>query len=101
MAKILSEDAERRLANVPEEHKFWCHDGCVMKNLQELRDALANMNDEVFAYHANADRNDFSNWVREIIKDETLARQLARSRDRASAARTVADRICFLGAKLT
>lgn len=100
MARILREDAERFLMDVPQDNVFWCQDGCVMKNMRQLRDALAGMSDETFSRHVSESNNDFTNWVRDVIKDGTLARQIARSRDRAGTARVVAGRVDFLSAKL-
>ncbi|MDO8490798.1 MAG: hypothetical protein Q7T04_02140 [Dehalococcoidia bacterium] len=100
MARILSTDAERLLGNVHGQNVFWCHDSCIMKNLRELRDALANMSAEVFAFHVNGEKNDFANWVRDVVNDETLARQIERSRNRARTAQIVAERVNFLSTKL-
>jgi hypothetical protein len=101
MPRILKQDAERLLANVPEQHVFWCCDGRVLRNMKELGEALANMTDETFAYHSNEEKKDFSNWVRDIIKDEKLARDLEKSLSRTQAAKSVAERIAFLSGKLT
>ncbi len=68
MTKILKHHAERRLADVLDQYVFWCHDGRVLRNLRELKDALEMMSDENYAYHANKDKNDFSNWIKEVFK---------------------------------
>ena len=99
MVKIKREEAMKYLADVPEEYVFRCHDSCVFKNMRELRDGLANMIDEVYAYHANAEKNDFSNWVRDIIKDETLAAELQGLISRGEATRRVGSRIARLSKK--
>ena len=100
MVKILKADAERLLADVPGEYVFRSHDGEILKNLSELGRALSNMSDETFAFHANAQKNDFSNWVRDVIKDEKLATELVKSPTQSEAAARVADRINFLSKKL-
>ena len=43
IVKISKEEAIRRLGDVPEDKRFWCHDGKVMKNLVELEEALASI----------------------------------------------------------
>jgi hypothetical protein len=96
----LREEAQKFLANVPEEYVFWCCEGRVFRNMQELGDALGTMIDDTFAYHANAQKNDFSNWVRDIIKDDKLAQDLEESVSRMQAANAVASRIAFLTSKL-
>ncbi len=100
MARILRQAAERLLANVPEEYVFRCCDGRTLRNMQELSDAFSGMTDETFAYHANTDKNDFSNWTRDVIQDEKLARDLERSTNRTRAAKNMADRVSFLKGKL-
>ena len=100
MAKILKSDAERILADVPEENVFRCCDGRMFRNMEELKHAFSNMGDEGFSYHANSEKNDFSNWVKDVIKDEKLARDLAKSQNQSQAAKAVADRVAFLNKKL-
>lgn len=101
MARILRSDAERLLAHVPGERVFWCHDGGVLKDMQELGNALSAMSDDTFGYHANDCRNDFSIWVRDVIGDGKLARDMERSKTRQQAAKHAAERLAFLSAKLT
>jgi hypothetical protein len=100
MARILKRDAERLLANVPEGQVFWCCDGRVMRNVRELGDALSVMSDESYACHANPEKNDFRNWVRDVIGDQKLARDLVKSASRTQAAEMVANRLAFLNTKL-
>ena len=100
MKRILKPDAERFLADVPEECVFWCHDGQALRNMTELQNALRSMADDIFAYHANEQRNDFSSWARDVIKDEQLAADLGKSLNRTQAAKKVAERVGFLASKL-
>ena len=92
----MKEDARKYLANVPEEYVFRCHDSCVFKNLRELRDGLADMSEENYTYHANTEKNDFSNWVSDIIQDERLAVDLKNAKSRAEAVNRVGNRITAL-----
>jgi hypothetical protein len=100
MARILKQDAERFLADVPEENVFRCCDGSTLRNMKELGHAFNNIGEESFIYHANAEKNDFSNWVKDVIRDEKLARDLTKSRSQSQAAKAVADRMSFLSNKL-
>jgi hypothetical protein len=100
MARILKSDAEKLLGNVPDEYVFRCCDGSVFRNMRELHDGLTTMSDESFAFHVGKDKNDFNSWVRDIIKDEKLARDLLKSTNRNQAAKSVAARITFLSSKL-
>lgn len=89
----LKYDAQKFLAIVPEEYVFRCHDGRILKNVKELGEALAVMADETFAYHSNSEKKDFSNWVRDVIGDEKLAKDLENALNRNQATRIVTDRI--------
>ena len=100
MARIQCDDAEKMLGKVPVEHVFRCSDGQIMTNMQELADALADMSDETFAYHSNEQKQDFSNWVRDVMGDQKLARDLAKSINRLQAAKRVEDRVAFLCVKV-
>ena len=91
--------AQAWLSDVPEDKRFWCCDGRVLKNLVELEVALRQMSDETFRYHSNAEKTDFSNWVRDVIGDETLSRHLQKSTTRFEAAKSVAARIAWLKSK--
>lgn len=100
MTRVLKQDAKRLLADVPEECVFWCHDGQALRNMTELRNALQSMGDDTFAHHANQQRNDFSIWARDVIKDEQLAADLGDSLERTKAAKKVAERVGFLASTL-
>ncbi len=96
MAKISKRDAIKLLAKVPEDYVFRCNDSCIMKDMQELMGALDGMTDETYAYHANESKNDFSNWVTDIIGDRELADSLRKANNRTEASRLVAERVAFL-----
>ncbi len=94
------QEARNILANVPQEYVFWCHHGVTLANLSELGDALSIMSDEDFAYHANSDKNDFTNWIKDIIKDDRLATDLGKATTRTQAASRVAARLAALRKRL-
>lgn len=94
--KAVKPESKKVLANVPEENVFWCCDGGIYHNMQELRDALNTMPVATYVYHVNAAKNDFTNWVRDIIQDEELADALFEAQTPEEAAREVTIRITFL-----
>jgi hypothetical protein len=100
MPKILKQAAEKLLADVPAEKVFWCCDGRSLRNIRELGEALAEMTDDTFAFQANSCKNDFTDWVNDVIKDGKLARDLAKSQNRTQAASRVAGHLVFLQARL-
>lgn len=100
IVKISKEEANRRLGDVPDDKRFWCHDGKIIKNLKELGKALNDMSDETFHYHSSEGRNDFSKWIREVVGDEKLANDLSKAKSRTQASQAVAERISFLESKI-
>ena len=84
---------EKRLVKVPAEYVFWCNDGSIFADINELAEGLVAMSDETFAYHSNQEKQDFSNWVRDVVGDEQLANDLAKATGRLQAAEYVVARI--------
>jgi hypothetical protein len=93
MVETMNLEAQKELGNVPEEFVFWSCTGQVLRNLKDLKSELDTMSDEAYACHVNAEKNDFMNWVRDIIKDERLARDLQKAPGRLNAAKLVTRRI--------
>jgi len=99
MAVIDEEIARTLLGDVPGDKQFWCSDGKILKNLPELATALVQMSPETFKYHSNSQKKDFSNWVKDVIGDEKLARDLINA-TQVRAAKVVNDRVVWLKSKL-
>ena len=70
------------LGEAPEEHHFVVVDGKKLKNIIELADALETMSEAVFMHHVNDARNDFSNWVKDVFYDHSLAEDISRAKDK-------------------
>jgi hypothetical protein len=85
-----------KLEKVPVEYVFWCNDGSVFSDLEELATGLAAMSDDTYAYHCNPEKQDFVNWVREVVRDDELAAELAMAANRIQAAECAAARIAIL-----
>ena len=83
-------------ADCPPENVFWLVDGRVLRNLRELDDALGSISKEAFSHHANKERNDFANWVRDVVKDKDLADSLEETKSRAAMIDHVERRLEFL-----
>ena len=100
MVRIAETIARERLADVPPEKRFWCSDRRALKNLAELKAALEGMSEDTFRYHSNETKSDFSNWVRDVIGDDKLSRDLQKCKTQAQAAKAVADRVAWLKSKM-
>ena len=66
----------KKIENVPEDKAFWLCDGRVLRNLNDLSEALKNMDKGVFDHHVNNEKNDFSSWIRDVVGDDRLAKGL-------------------------
>ena len=71
--EIQKELALKILGDVNPSHYFYLCNGVILKNLDGLLNALQNIDDEVYKYHANNEKNDFCNWIKDIVGDTELA----------------------------
>jgi hypothetical protein len=85
-----------RLSRVPSAKVFRLNDGKDLRNLEELAVALSDMNEQVFSHHVTEQKNDFSNWIKDVIGDSTLAKNLTKASERAQARQIVQDRVAWL-----
>lgn len=66
--------------NMLEHHKkFHFVNGKIAGNLRELVAALQSIDDRTFHYHANDEKNDFSNWLSHVLEEKELAEQIRHS----------------------
>ena len=90
------EEARKILADVSPECCFWVNNGPVVKNLEELSNALPGIGNETFMHHVNKEKNDFSSWVRDILGDQMLADDLMKSKTKQSVINKVKQRLQVL-----
>lgn len=100
MAVTTKQEAKGFLDDVWNEHAFMTSDGRVLRNLRELGDELKTMQDETYNYHANGEKNDFANWVQDVVKDTALANSLRKAPNREQAVKAVISRIVTLTKRL-
>ncbi|OHB22419.1 MAG: hypothetical protein A3J67_00085 [Parcubacteria group bacterium RIFCSPHIGHO2_02_FULL_48_10b] len=81
------------LVNASDASLFWVADGKALRNLRDLAWALKEMNDATFSCHANKEKNDFANWVAEVLQDEALAKLLRGSKTKATALKKIEERL--------
>jgi hypothetical protein len=98
-SRITEREAQKYLSQVPEPNVFWCNDGSVFRDIKELKEALAIMSDHTFSYHCNDSKRDFSNWIRDIVGDEKLAKNLESVSGRQQAFKVVEERCSLLVSK--
>ncbi len=64
--------------NAENELCFWINNGPILRNLKDLKNALKKINEETFKYHVNKEKNDFADWVKNVLNDKMLANKLVR-----------------------
>ena len=94
------ERAQKLLAEVARTDIFRCYDDQVLRSMQDLSNAFCAMTDETYAYHWRTGKKDIIKWVRDIIGDVELARNLEKANSRSLAAWEVAIRMAYLARQL-
>lgn len=65
----------------PEKY-FYLHDGGSLSSLDELFTELQTMEPHVWSHHVNRTRNDFSTWVRDVMQDRFLAKNIEMAKEK-------------------
>ena len=73
--------------------RFWAQDGRILSDLKDLKDALSEMAEETYSFHANKAKNDFAKWTEEVLKNKKVATELKKAKDRMDALKKVAQEI--------
>ena len=94
-----SEQARKFLSSITDQGKcFWLKSGQVLKNVEELLNAIENAPEDVFKHHVAADHNDFANWIKDVIGDKALANSINRIKTRKGTIEALRKRITYLKA---
>ncbi|HSW36091.1 MAG TPA: hypothetical protein VLH18_05770 [Candidatus Limnocylindrales bacterium] len=80
------------LEKVPETFVFWCHDGQVFRDIHDLLNGFDLMTDEIFIYHANEQKNDFTCWIVDVIGDVELGQEIKKAKTREQAKKVTQQR---------
>ena len=96
MIAIKQDKIKKWQSQVPDDKVFLCCDGQVFRSLKDLATALKEMPEEIYQRHVDGEKNDFSNWVHDVVGDVTLAYQMRKAKSRVTAARRVTERLEWL-----
>ena len=96
---VTKDESRKYLGDVAPEQCFWVNNGPIIKNLEELANALPQLSDDSFKHHVSKEKNDFSKWINEIIGDRLLANELLSSRNRESLIKKMNSRLSALKKK--
>jgi hypothetical protein len=94
--KLTPEIAGRFLSDTKPETSFFVHGGPIIKNVEELYAALQAMSEEQFIFHRNNGKNDFYNWMLNIVGDIKLANDIARAKTKDTTLKKVSERVNYL-----
>jgi hypothetical protein len=94
--KLAPEAAKKFLADVPKEKVFYVFKGPTLKSMEQLSQFLDKMSDEQFNHHRNDSKNDFYNWVLQVIGDKKLADDLTKAKTKAATSKKVKERVVYL-----
>lgn len=61
------------------EHYFYSKSGQVLKDIEDLFKCIKNISNEDFSHHVNSEKNDFANWVNDILLDKNFASALRKA----------------------
>ncbi|MBU0636076.1 hypothetical protein KKE06_03550 [Candidatus Micrarchaeota archaeon] len=89
-----SECALVLLKEVPHQDLYLrLENGITLKSLCDLAEVLPALDEETFEKHTNKEKNNFSDWVRNVIGDKTLANKLDFLESQEDTARAVNVRV--------
>lgn len=75
------------------EKSFYVSDGAVYASLADLAKGLQKMHPDTYRYHANEQKNDFHNWIKDVFGDQKLAKLTLDARDQKQLARIIDTRL--------
>lgn len=91
--KITLTRAKNLLKVVPQKESFWLCTNQNLRSLNTLAKALDEVSDDVFRYHVNKYKNDFSTWVRDMISDNDFAREISRIKTKDTLVRKITEKV--------
>jgi len=87
-------DARKALADVPGSNLgFWFCNGTIAKNVYEFVSTIESCDKGVFEYHVNSEKNDFYNWILNVLGDDILAKRVKKEADQKKFAKKIRRRI--------
>jgi hypothetical protein len=90
--RVTPKEAKKILGRVPATKSFWLCINMELRSLPELALAVESIDDDVFRYHVNKDKNDFEAWIRDVLQDKELAREIARVKTKETLLRKIQER---------
>ena len=70
--------------------------GWILRNIYDMHNAMAQMDETTYSMHVNKNTNQFSDWTANVFNDRRFAQVLARAKSRAQMAQMINDKIAYL-----
>lgn len=80
---------KKLFGEAPKEKHFIVSDGRKLKNVKELIECLETMGDDIFSYHVNEAKNDFSSWLHDVFSFEHMAKEIKNAKHRLETQRLI------------
>jgi predicted RNA-binding Zn-ribbon protein involved in translation (DUF1610 family) len=87
------QEARFFLRDVSEDKAFYGIDGTLLRNLDTTIHYLKDIEENVFKYHINKDKNDFYNWIKDVILDDKLAKNIKDHKNSKALYKTIKNRV--------
>ncbi len=99
--KVNERDAALKiLSDVPLGKEFYFVNGKIAKNIKELMIEIKNLSRNEFKHHVNRNKNDFYNWIKDVVGDDELSIKIKKIRSKAQIIREINKRIKDLKEKI-
>jgi hypothetical protein len=90
--KAVKKTSKRKvLMRAPDHHRFWAANGFVLSDLHDLVNCITTMDSNHFKHHVNSEKNDFANWVGDILNEKKLATELRKTKTKAATLKKIKD----------
>jgi len=84
------------LEDVPERYAFHLKNGKKILSVGQLAKELEKMEADIFYHHVTPGRNDFHNWIRDIVLDIELAEKILGAKTPKDARKIIIERVAFI-----
>ncbi len=74
--------SNKGLTEAPSGQRFFVFEGPSVKSLDDLSYYLGTMTERQIRHHVTEDKNDFASWVRDVLKQDKLANDLEKTKNR-------------------
>lgn len=94
MAKKLNSDvAGKLLGDVPSDKGFYLEGSGTISSIEGLYRALGEMDESQFSCYRNNEKNDFYNWIIQVVGDSRLANEVARAKTKSTTLKKIKQRM--------